>query len=86
MYADYLYGSHGSGDRDFDSGLQYYIGAGALLVLKDGYEADLGIRVPLGLDYVFAGGRFDLFAEVAPTLGVNIGFGLYGGVGIRYIF
>jgi len=85
VYADYLYGSRGSNAKDFDGALQYYVGAGMLLVLTDGYEGEFGIRVPLGLDYVFASGRFDIFAEIAPTL-LSHGFAVGAGLGVRYIF
>lgn len=66
-------------------GLPLYYGIGARVKLIDGDDL-VGIRVPLGLDYVFDDGRFDLFFELVPTMNVvpNTDFSLNAGLGFRY--
>jgi hypothetical protein len=56
----------------------------------------IGLRVPLGFEYVFAGAPFGLFLEVVPTFDVSgiphegpyngQFFGPQGSIGFRYYF
>ena len=52
----------------------------------------IGVRIPFGLEYVFANAPFGLFLEVVPTFdlaGVPTGKGLFGpqgSIGFRYYF
>lgn len=50
-----------------------YFGLGARLKLKDDKGRDddaLGIRVPVGVTFLFAQAPFDLFAEIVPVLDI----------------
>ncbi len=49
---------------------------------------ELGVRIPLGLDYVFQEAPFDVFIEVAPIVNLvpETEFDLSGGVGVRFWF
>jgi len=78
-----------------DGYLPLYIGLGARAVLGDNHDypnTRIGIRVPFGLEYVFASVPIGLFLEVVPTFdlaGVPPGKGLFGpqgSVGFRYYF
>jgi len=76
-----------------DGKLPVYLGVGARLKFRDdeGRHHDdndtvFGIRVPLGISYVFDGKPLDLFAEIAPILDltpdVELNFSL--AVGVRF--
>jgi hypothetical protein len=75
-----------------------YYGVGGRLKLKgsnDGKgngskdeDATLGVRIPVGVSYIYKGTPVELFAEVAPLLAVmpetKLGIGV--GIGARYYF
>lgn len=48
----------------------------------------VGLRVPVGLEYIFQGNHVDLFLELAPVLDIvpETDLDLNGGIGIRYFF
>jgi hypothetical protein len=52
----------------------------------DDYE--IGIRLPFGMGYIFTTPPIDVFFEVVPIFDFwpNIGLGLTGGIGVRYLF
>jgi hypothetical protein len=61
------------------------------LVSEEGdAESDnrLGVRFPLGLDYLFARSHMEMFFEVAPLLDLapDTEFTVNGGFGFRYYF
>lgn len=64
--------------------VNWYIGAGGYGDWKDG---DLGVRMPVGVDVVFAK-RVDGYAQVIPRFRFNnnTDFGLDFGIGVRYQF
>ena len=68
-------------------GLPLYYGIGARIRLVDGDDL-VGLRIPLGVDYVFDDGRFDVFFELVPTMNVmpHTDFSLNAGLGCRYWF
>jgi len=78
-----------------DGYLPLYIGVGARVVMGDNHDYPdmrIGVRVPFGLEYVFANAPFGLFLEVVPTFDVtgvpptrNM-FGPQGSIGFRYYF
>lgn len=51
-------------------------------------ETRLGLRIPLGINYLFAKYPFDIFAEIAPVLDLvpETDFSLDAGVGVRFYF
>jgi hypothetical protein len=66
-----------------------YIGVGGLVRFRnDGYDNQVGIRLPLGVDYMFENTPVDVFAEVAPAMDVSpdVRGDFTGGVGIRFWF
>ncbi|MFH1312767.1 MAG: hypothetical protein ABIJ00_06020 [Candidatus Eisenbacteria bacterium] len=64
-----------------------YAGIGGRIKAEED-DSTIGVRVPLGIDYVLAGPPLDVFFEVAPVLDVapSTEFRVNGGVGIRYYF
>ncbi|HCL00661.1 MAG TPA: hypothetical protein DHW42_11230 [Candidatus Marinimicrobia bacterium] len=66
--------------------LPFYYGIGGKLKL--GGESTVGIRIPVGLNYIFANAPLDVFFEIVPVLNLVPGteIDLNGGVGIRYFF
>jgi hypothetical protein len=74
-------------------GLLFHFGLGGRikLVSEEGdAESDnrLGVRFPLGLDYLFARSHMEMFFEVAPLLDLapDTEFTVNGGFGFRYYF
>jgi len=67
--------------------LPLYMGVGGRVKVS-GKELLLGVRVPIGLVYIFPGDRIDIFLEAAPVLNLlpGTGFDLNAGAGIRYFF
>jgi len=59
--------------------LPVYIGLGARI---------LGVRVPVGLDYHFSSGPFDLFLELVPIMNLTPAteFDFNAAIGFRYFF
>lgn len=65
-----------------------YLGAGGLLRVRDQRENQAGIRLPLGISYMFDNAPVELFGEIAPTLDVtpDTRGEVTGGVGMRFWF
>ncbi len=63
-----------------------YLGLG-LRVLA-GYHPEAGIRIPVGLSYLFGSAPLEAFAEVAPVarFAPDSGIAVDGGVGLRVYF
>ena len=69
--------------------LPVYIGVGGLIRFRDDNEDDqVGIRLPVGISYMFDRAPVDVFVEIAPAIDVtpDIRGDLTGGVGIRFWF
>ncbi|MEQ8525169.1 hypothetical protein [Gracilimonas sp.] len=84
LHGDYLLHSW---FNDVDKGnLAFYYGIGARLVLAD--DPAVGIRIPLGLNYVVEDAPIDLFVEAVPILDLapSTDFDGNGALGIRYYF
>jgi len=66
--------------------LPFYVGVGTEVVFDD--DPVLGVRVPLGLDYLFANAPVDIFVELVPILRLapSTDFDFAGGIGARYWF
>jgi len=54
----------------------------------DDNDARVGLRIPVGLEYIFSGERVDIFLEIVPLLDLvpDTGFSLNGVIGVRYFF
>ena len=95
FHGDVLWHTNSLLQSSEDGYLPLYIGVGARVVMVSDPPYDklrVGLRVPLGFEYVFANAPFGLFLEVVPTFdlaGVPEGRGLFGpqgSVGFRYYF
>jgi len=85
LQADYVW--HFFNAISVSSGkLPIYVGIGARVVLAD--DTNFGIRIPVGIDYLFADAPIDIFLELVPILDLSpaTDFGIGGGIGIRYWF
>lgn len=78
LHADYQFHSFISDPMTF------YAGLGGFVILRD--DPDLGIRVPLGITYLFREAPIDVFLEVAPGLSIvpATSFNVHGGIGFRF--
>jgi len=73
--------------EDLDEGsLGFYFGIGGRGIFAD--DPLIGLRIPLGLTYVFGGIPFDIFVEAVPILDLtpDTEFAGNGAVGLRYYF
>ena len=66
--------------------LPFYVGVGGRVVFSE--KAKIGVRVPLGFDYLFSNAPVDIFLELVPILNLapDTDFDFNGGVGVRYWF
>ncbi len=66
--------------------LPVYYGIGVKIVTKD--ETKVGIRVPIGIDYIFHNAPLDIFFEIAPLIDIVPETEPYINValGIRFFF
>lgn len=64
-----------------------YYGFGARIKSEE-HETGLGVRVPVGLDYIFAKAPVDIFLEIAPavTLVPDTTADFDIGLGVRFFF
>lgn len=86
LHADYLV--HSFGLFGVEKGkLPLYYGIGGRIKFKDG-DDKVGIRIPVGIDYLFANIPLDIFLEIVPLLDLtpSTEFALNAGIGIRYFF
>jgi hypothetical protein len=86
VHMDYLF--HGPISAGVDhGGFLYYVGVGGRLKATEG-DSRIGVRVPLGLDYLFDNAPMDFFFEIAPIMDLapETEFTLNGSLGFRYFF
>jgi hypothetical protein len=82
VHADYLF--HSFSSFDVASGrLPFYVGLGGRILL--GNSSQLGMRVPVGVSYLFPTDPVEAFVEIAPVVRLitKIGFDVDGMVGVR---
>jgi hypothetical protein len=87
IYGDYLF--HLNDLIQVKKGaLPIYFGGGLRFVDRDKKDNEFGIRIPVGLEYLFEGVALGAFAEVVPVLNLtpDTDFDLEGGIGIRFYF
>jgi len=93
VHGDYL--SHNFALLEVEQGqLPFYYGIGGRIRFTDkerGRDDDktrLGVRLPLGLAYLFEKVTLDIFVEVVPILDLvpETEFGLNAAIGLRYFF
>jgi len=69
--------------------LPIYFGVGGLVRFRNhGESNNVGVRVPVGVSYIFNNAPIDVFAEVGPALDFSpsIHGEITGGVGVRFWF
>ena len=68
--------------------LPIFFGAGGRLVVREGSNDILGVRIPVGLAYAFDDAPVDVFGEIVPVLNLtpDTDFALEGAIGVRYWF
>jgi hypothetical protein len=82
VHADYLW--HTFSSFDVTNGrLPFYLGLGGRINL--GNSSDFGMRIPLGVSYLFPTDPIELYAEVSPVVKLlsHIGLDMDGQVGVR---
>jgi len=64
----------------------YYGIGGRIKIIKD--ESRLGVRIPLGINYILEKAPLDIFLEFVPLLDLvpSTDFEVNGAIGIRYLF
>ena len=85
VHANYLF--HITDLISVDTGqLPVYFGVGGKISLRD--DPRVGVRVPVGLNYLFESTPLDAFVEIAPGIGLypSTRFDLGAAIGIRYYF
>lgn len=80
IHSDYLL--HGNLNSDAGT-LMYYYGIGGRVLFRD--DPKVGVRVPVGLQYIIPDSRLGIFFELAPLLNLvpATDFDVNGGLGIR---
>ena len=86
LHGDYLIHNFNLFKLEKDK-LPLYYGIGGKIKIIDG-ESRIGVRIPLGINYIFEKVPLDIFLEFVPLLDLVPGtnFRLKGAVGIRYYF
>lgn len=91
IHADYLWHNYDVFDDVEEGSFPLYYGVGGRIVFADDYpdpgdsNVVIGIRGPVGINYLFEESPIDLFLEVAPILNLtpDTNFDLDGALGIR---
>lgn len=85
LHADYVFHNFELLNPDVGE-LAFYYGLGGRIKLAE--KSRLGLRVPLGLNYVLEDNPLDLFLEVVPMLDLvpETYFTVNAAIGIRYFF
>jgi hypothetical protein len=87
VQGDYLY--HNYDLIDVEEGeMPLYFGVGGRIKINEDADDNVGIRFPVGLDYIFANYPFDIFLELVPILDLapDTDFDLNGALGGRFWF
>lgn len=87
IHGDYV--RHKFDAIDVEEGaLPFYYGIGVRLLNRDNADDNIGVRFPIGLDYLFAQSSFDVFLEVVPIMDLtpDSEFDINVGLGARYFF
>lgn len=87
IYGDYLF--HLYDVIEVPKGqLPIYFGGGARWVSREDKDDKFGIRVPIGVEYLFEDLPLGAFIELVPVLNLtpDTDFDLEAGTGIRYFF
>jgi hypothetical protein len=85
---DYLFHRFGLIKIDTGDDFPLYFGVGGRVIFRDNAKDTVGIRFPVGLDYIWKNYPFDVFGEIVPILDVapDTDFDLEGAIGARFWF
>jgi hypothetical protein len=86
VHADYLIHNFSSlNTSEMKGSTPWYYGLGGRLRSRSG-DTHFGVRVPVGINYLFADSPFDFFAEVAPVIDIapKAALDLNGAIGLRF--
>ena len=88
LQGDYLWHKYDVIKLDSSDELPLFFGVGGRLILREDVDDILGVRFPVGLDYIFANYPFDIFVEIVPILDIapDTDFDLEGALGARFWF
>jgi len=88
IQGDYLWHKYDLIDLDNGDEMPLFFGVGGRVELRDDRDDVVGIRFPIGLDYIFTEYPFDIFFELVPILDVapETDFDLEGAIGARFWF
>jgi len=87
IYGDYLF--HLYDVIEVPKGkLPIYFGGGARWIYREDNDNRLGVRIPVGLEYLFEDISLGAFVEIVPIVNLtpDTEGDLEGGIGIRYFF
>jgi len=87
IHTDYIF--HKFGVINVDSGqMPLYFGVGGRIRFREDDKNEIGIRVPIGLAYIFEETPIDLFVEIVPILDLNpdTDLSLSAAIGARFFF
>ncbi len=86
LHGDYLVHNLDVFRSQKDKLAPYYGIGGRIKIIKD--ESRLGVRIPLGINYIFEKAPLDIFLEFVPLLDLvpSTDFEVNGAIGIRYFF
>jgi len=86
LHGDYLVHNFNLLKVEEDKLALYYGIGGRIKIIKD--ESRVGVRIPLGINYIFEKAPLDIFLEFVPLLDLvpSTNFELNGAIGIRYRF
>ncbi len=89
IQGDYLWHRYDLINLDNGDQMPLFFGVGGRVVFReDPVDDTVGIRFPVGLDYIFTDYPFDIFAEIVPILDIapDTDFDLEGAIGARFWF
>lgn len=88
IQGDYLWHRYDLINLDNRDEMPLFFGVGGRIILIDHVDDVVGIRFPVGLDYIFANYPFDIFVEIVPILDLapDTDFDLEGAIGARFWF
>ncbi len=87
LHGDYLY--HNYDVFSVENGeVPIHFGVGGRIKFRENQDNRVGIRFPLGLDYIFASAPFDVFFEIVPIMDLapETEFDLNAALGGRFFF
>lgn len=87
FHADYLIHDTSGSIPELKGSLPWYYGIGGRVKADEG-NTRVGVRIPVGISYMFVDAPLDFFAEVAPVVDIapDVSLRLNGALGLRYYF